>query len=252
MSLRKIRLKSPDDLKRIREGGAIISDIFRTISEMALQGISTWEIDTFIDGIIVKRGARSAFKTIQNYDFASCISINNEVVHGVPSKKKRVKEGDIVKIDIGIALNGYFSDSCWTFTVGKISDDARRLVASAGEALERAIGVMAPGNFTGDLGHVVETYARERGYSVVKQFTGHGTGFALHEPPQVPHYGRPGTGVLLAEGMVLAVEPVLNKGRAEVKVLDDGWTAVTADGLLSAQFEHTVAITSRGPIILTA
>lgn len=252
MASRKVALKTPDDIKRIRDGGAVISGIFRKISEMDLAGITTWELDTCIDTIIVKSGARSAFKTVQNYNFSSCISINNEVVHGMPSKKKRVQNGDIVKIDIGIAMNGYFSDSCRTFLIGYVSDTSRQLAAAAKEALSLAINAMVPGNHMGDIGHAVQSSAESQGYSVVRRFTGHGTGFALHEPPVVLHYGKEGTGAVLVEGMVLAVEPILNEGGPDVRILDDGWTAVTLDGKLSAQFEHTVAVTAHGPVILTS
>lgn len=251
MRSRSIRLKSPDDIQRIRDAGIINSGIFSSLSDTPLDGISTWELDSIIESMILRQKGRPAFKTVPRYNAASCISINNEVVHGVPSKKRIIRSGDLVKVDIGVVLNGYFSDACVTLAIGAIPDNARRLVETARRALERAIAVMRPGNRIGDIGHAIQSYAGENGYSVVRNYTGHGVGFALHEPPIVPHFGKRGTGSVLETGMVLAVEPMLNEGGHEVRLLNDGWTAVTADGRLSAQFEHTVAVTKNGPRILT-
>jgi methionyl aminopeptidase len=251
MRNKRIRLKSPDDIQRIRDAGIIIADIFRKLSRLSLAGISTWEVDAMIESMIMRRKGRPAFKTVPRYSAASCISINNEVVHGVPSKKRKIKSGDLVKIDTGVVLNGYFSDACRTFTVGKTADNAMLLAATTLESLGCAIAVMRPGNRIGDIGHAIQEHAEARGYSVVRNYTGHGVGFALHEPPIVPHYGRKGAGNFLEPGMVLAVEPMINEGGYAVRLLNDGWTAVTADGSLSAHFEHTIAITESGPLILT-
>lgn len=248
----RIRIKSPDDIKRIRDAGIIIADIFKKLSRISLAGLSTWEIDMMIDSMIIKKKGRAAFKTVPGYSAASCISVNDEVVHGIPSKKRKIRTGDLVKIDIGVVLNGYFGDACRTFSAGKVSDNARRLAEATRRSLEKAIEVMTPGNRIGDIGHAIQEYAESCGYSVVRNYTGHGVGFALHEPPVVPHYGKKKTGIILEPGMVLAVEPMINEGGYAVRLLDDGWTAVTADGSLSAHFEHTIAVTDSGPVILTA
>jgi len=247
----EVRLKSADDIKRIRESGKILAGIFSKISLMPLDGVSTWELDTIIDDQIVKKRARSAFKTVLGYDYASCISINSEVVHGIPEKRKFIKNGDLVKVDIGIALNGYFSDACRTFMVGRVGEVAERLTRSCSESLEKAISALIPGNRMGDLGSIIEDYAAGSGFSIIKTLAGHGVGFALHEPPIVPHYGKRGQGILLREGLVIALEPIFNEGSPDVVSGDDGWTLYTADGNLSAQFEETVAVTENGPLILT-
>ncbi len=248
---RGIRLKSADDIRKIKESGAVLGDIFRRIASMDLRGLTTWELDTVIEQSINRKKGRPAFKTVPGYSHSSCISVNNEVVHGIPSKKKRIREGDIVKVDIGVALNGYFSDACRTFKAGKVSESADLLSKTAREALDRGIAEMVPGNHLGDIGAAIQEFVESAGYSVVRAFTGHGIGFELHEQPVVPHYGTRGTGMELREGLVLAVEPMINQGTFRVVTLEDGWTAVTADGKLSAQFEDTVAVTDSGPLILT-
>jgi methionyl aminopeptidase len=247
-----VRLKSPEDIRRIRESGVIIAGIFRKLSRLSLAGMSTWDIDRLIESMIVRQKARPAFKTVPGYGAASCISINNEVVHGIPSKKRKVAAGDLVKIDTGAVLNGYFSDACRTFTAGRVSGTARDLIDTTADCLKKAIQVMLPGNRIGDIGHAIQEHAESRGFSVVRNYTGHGVGFALHEMPIVPHYGKKGTGIFLEPGMVLAVEPMINEGGHAVRLLDDGWTAVTADGGLSAHYEHTIAVTEEGPLVLTA
>ncbi len=251
MKNKRIRIKSPDDIKRIRDAGVIIAEIFTTLSSASLAGQSTWEVDLMIDSMIVKRKGRAAFKTVPGYSAASCISINDEVVHGLPSKKKKIRNGDLVKIDIGVVMNGYFGDACRTFAVGRVTDGAKNLAEATRQALEMAIAVMVPGGRLGDIGHAIQVHAETRGYSVVRNYTGHGVGYALHEAPVVPHYGKKGTGTVLEPGMVLAVEPMINEGGHGVRLLDDGWTAVTADGSLSAHWEHTIAVTGSAPEILT-
>ncbi|MCP4131899.1 MAG: type I methionyl aminopeptidase [bacterium] len=251
MKKMEIRLKTPDEIKKIAEGGKIIAEIFNAITRMPLDGMSTWELDSRIDDFILKNHARAAFKTISGYNYASCVSINSEAAHGVPHKKKLLKNTDIVKIDTGVAFQGYFSDACYTFTVGDVSPEARKLVNAAKTALQLGIGEIRPGGKSGNIGFAIQEYAESLGYSVARRFTGHGVGYALHEAPVIPHYGEYNSGFTLKEGMVLAIEPVINEGCSEVKTLDDGWTTVTADGKLSAQFEHTVAVTKEGPVVLT-
>ncbi len=249
--MRDVRLKSADDVERIREAGRIIAGIFAEISGDGLADQSTLEIDRFIEERIHRRKARPSFKTIRRYDHASCISLNNEIVHGVPSKNKIVRAGDLVKIDIGVVKNGYFADSCVTFLVEPVAERAAFLARTTEEALARAIPLLCAGNRLGDVGAAIQSLAESRGFSVVRDFTGHGVGFAVHEQPTVPHFGRKGTGRIIEEGMVLAVEPMLNEGAPDVLSLRDGWTVVTADGRLSAQYEHTVAVTANGPVVLT-
>lgn len=246
-----VRLKTDDDIMRIRESGVIISRLFNEINSIDLEGISTWELDTYIDDYILKNKARPAFKTVRGYSFASCISINQIASHGVPTKKKKILSGDIVKIDTGTVMNGYFADSCSTFKVGKVSETAELLVSAAYSALQKGIAEVSPDKYTGDIGFAVESCIHALGFSVVKNFTGHGVGFALHEAPIVPNYGERGKGTMITPGMVLTVEPIVTEDSDELIVLEDGWTSVTSDGKLSAQFEHTIAVTKKGPIVLT-
>ena len=246
-----IRLKSSDDIKRIRDAGIIISELFKSISIRSLEGISTWELDSYSDDFILKKKARAAFKTLRNYDYASCISINSEAAHGIPSKKRKISTGDLVKVDIGIALKGYFSDACYTFPVGAISKNATKLIQVCRRALQISIDEVKPGARLGDIGNAIQVYTEKNGYNVVKKFAGHGIGFSLHEPPAIPHYGKKGKGMILQEGMVVAIEPIINEGGPDVVIMDNGWTANTSDGKLSAQFEHTIAVTKNGPIVLT-
>ncbi|HSV95970.1 MAG TPA: type I methionyl aminopeptidase [Spirochaetota bacterium] len=250
--MRDVRLKSADDIERIREAGGIIAGIFAEISGETLVDRSTLEVDRFIEERIHRYKARPSFKTIRKYDYSSCISLNNEIVHGIPSKNKIVRAGDLVKIDIGVVKNGYFADRCVTFLVEPVAERAALLARTAEEALARAIPLLCAGNRLGDVGAAIQSLAESRGFRVVRDFTGHGVGFAVHEQPIVPHFGRKGTGRVIEEGMVLAIEPILNEGAPDVLSLRDGWTVVTADGRLSAQFEHTVAVTSKGPVVLTA
>ncbi|HNX24687.1 MAG TPA: type I methionyl aminopeptidase [Spirochaetota bacterium] len=249
---RVVRLKTDDDIKRIKESGLIIFRLFKKINTMNLDGLSTWELDTFIDDFILKNKARPAFKTVRGYSFASCISVNQVASHGVPTKKKRILSGDIVKIDTGTVMNGYFADACSTFKIGNVTLEADRLVDAAYLALQTGIGEVEPEKFTGDVGFAVENCVRNLGYSVVKNFTGHGVGFALHEAPVVPNYGEKGKGTIIRPGMVLTVEPIVNQGSDELIIQEDGWTSITSDGKLSAQFEHTIAVTKNGPVILTS
>ena len=249
---RSVRLKTEDDIKRIKESGLIIYHLFKKIESIDFEGVSTWELDTFIDDYILKNRARPAFKTIQGYSFASCISINNVATHGIPNKKKKIRSGDIVKIDTGTVMNGYFADSCSTFKIGSVTESAHKLVDAAYTALLKGIDEIYPNKNIGDIGYAVETYVNDLGFKVIKNFAGHGVGFALHEAPVVPHYGMRKQGVILQEGMVLTVEPIVTEGSDKLITQDDGWTSVTNNGKLSAQFEHTVAVTGNGALILTS
>jgi len=244
-------IKSPDDIERIREAGKIIGVIFAMLKEMDLDGMSTADIDAFVEKEILSSKARPSFATVPGYSHATCISVNDAVVHGIPSKKIICKKGDIVKIDVGVVKNGYFGDACRTYGVGVLPDEVKTFVDHAEKALLIGINAALPGKKLGDVGSAIQTYVESHGYSVVRDYTGHGVGFAVHEDPVVLHYGTPGTGVTLRPGMVIAVEPMINMGRYETKLLADGWTAVTKDGSLSAQFEHTIAITENGNDILT-
>jgi methionyl aminopeptidase len=244
-------LKSADDITRIKEAGVIIAEIFALIRGMNLEGLTTLEIDEFVDREIRTRKARASFATVPGYSHATCISVNDGVVHGIPSKKIVIKKGDIVKIDVGVVKNGFFADACRTFSVEPVSAEAHNLVVTAAKSLDIGIVQAVPGKKLGDIGYAIQKYVESKGYSVVRDYTGHGVGFAVHEEPTILHYGKAGTGITIHPGMVLAIEPMINAGGYETKLLDDGWTAVTKDGSLSAQFEHTIAVTENGPVILT-
>lgn len=246
-----IRLKTPDDIKRIREAGIVIAEIFSGLSNTEMCGVSTSQIDSYIDSQIIKRGCRASFKTFSGYAHSSCISVNNEAVHGIPRKKKIIQNGDIVKIDIGVSKNGFFADACRTFSCGDIRSDALKIVDTAKTALTRGLSAVFPGSRLGDIGYAIQSFVESRGCSVVREFCGHGVGFAAHEAPSVLHYGKSGSGIKIEPGLVIAVEPIVNLGGMDVKLLSDGWTAVTKDGNLSAQFEDTIAVTENGSMILT-
>lgn len=246
-----IRLKTKDDIQRIAEAGKVIALIFQELARRPLAGISTLELDGIIESMILKAKARPSFKTVPSYHHATCLSVNDEVVHGVPSKKKKLKEGDIIKVDVGVVKNGYFADACRTLPVGVVSEKAQRIINTASKALEIGLEQVRTDRRLGDIGFAIQSFVEERGYSVVRDFTGHGVGFAVHEHPNVPHYGKKNTGIILREGLVIAIEPMINEGTEKVITLDDGWTTITADGKLSAQFEHTVAVTRDGPLVLT-
>lgn len=246
-----IELKSADEVARMREASLIVHDILAELKKLITPGLTTGEIDRVAEDLIEKKGALPAFKGYHGYPAVICISVNDEVVHGIPSPKRALQDGDIVGLDFGVIYKGYFGDSAYTVPVGKVSSEAQRLMDSTRDSLERAIAACVAGNRIGDIGHAVQSYVEPRGYSVVRDFVGHGIGRRLHEEPQIPNFGSAGTGVRLKAGMVVAVEPMVNAGGPEVEVLSDGWTAVTLDGKLSAHFEHTIAITEGGPVVLT-
>lgn len=245
-----ILLKSRDEIEKMRRSNQLVARILKDLERMIRPGITTLELDQEAERMIRDAGAKPAFKGYRGYKYTICASVNEQVVHGVPSKRRLV-EGDIVGIDIGLVLDGYYGDIAYTFPVSEVGPDVRRLLDVTKEALEMAVERMVVGARLSDISSFIQCYVESRGYSVVRKFAGHGIGKFLHEDPPVPNYGKPGKGPILREGMVLAVEPMVNMGTHEVVVLDDGWTAVTKDGSLSAHFEHVVAVTREGPQVLT-
>lgn len=236
----------------MRKAGQAVAQILNEMVRMAAPGITTGELDKYAESRCKELGVKPAFKGYHGFPATVCISVNHEVVHGIPSPKRVLKQGDIVGLDFGVSYDGWYGDSARTVAVGSISSDAQQLIDVTRESLRRGIEQCIEGNRVFDIGHAVQNYVEGYGYSVVREFVGHGIGRALHEEPQVPNYGPKGKGLLLKAGMVLAIEPMINAGGHQVKVLSDGWTAVTADRSLSAHFEHTVAITPKGPEVLTA
>jgi methionyl aminopeptidase len=243
--------KSPQALARMREAGRVLVAAMRICREMAKPGVSTLEIDQEVEALIRKRGARPAFKGYRGYPATVCVSINEEVVHGIPAAHRRLKEGDIVGLDFGAIVEGFHADAAITVPIGEIPPGVQRLLDVTREALDLAIDQVRPGKRIGDVSAAVQRHAEGAGFGVVRAFVGHGIGRDLHEDPQVPNFGEPGKGVLLRPGMVLAIEPMVTMGHWAVRVLDDRWTAVTEDGSLAAHFEHTVAVTEAGPDVLT-
>ena len=243
--------RSAAELERLREAGRLVGEVLAELAAAVAPGVSTADLDALAEKRIAKAGATPAFKGYHGYPATICASINDEVIHGIPSGRRVLQEGDIISIDVGASLDGYFGDSAITLPVGQVSEGAAALLRVTEEALYKAIERARRGNRISDIGHEVQRHVEAYGFSVVREFVGHGIGQRMHEEPQVPNYGEPGRGPRLAEGMVLAIEPMVNAGKAEVKVLGDGWTAVTRDGSLSAHFEHTVAVTAGKPWILT-
>lgn len=246
-----IVLKTNRELSLMREACRISAGALRVAGEAVQPGVTTEEIDRIAYEYIIKQGAKPNFLNYNGFPATACISINDEVIHGIPSKKRVIKEGDIVSIDLGAVLDGYNGDNAATFAAGKISPEAERLINTTRESLYKGIEAAVAGGRIGDISSAVQKYCEERGFSVVRDFVGHGIGAKLHEDPSVPNYGTPGRGVRLLPGMTLAIEPMINMGGYEVRQLSDGWTIKTKDGGLSAHFEHTVAITADGPKILT-
>lgn len=246
-----VEIKSSDEIARMREAGRIVCEILDELEKAVAPGVSTWELDALAEKLIYAKGAKPAFKGYRGFPACLCASVNDEVVHGIPSKKRKLAEGDLMKLDFGVVYKGYYGDSARTVPVGKVSAEALALLEATRESLNKAIGAMVAGNRIGDIGHAVQSHVEGRGFAVVRDFVGHGIGKKLHEEPQVPNYGRPGQGMKLRPGMVLAVEPMVNLGTHEVEVLEDDWTAVTLDRKLSAHFEHTILVTDGGPEVLT-
>ena len=236
----------------MRDAGRLVGEVLTELAAHVAPGVTTADLDAMAEARITRAGATPAFKGYHGYPATICASINEEVIHGIPSGRRVLNEGDILSIDVGVSLNGYFGDSAVTVPVGQVSEQAAMLLRATEESLFKAIERVRPGGRISDIGNAVQKHVEAHGFSVVREFVGHGIGQRMHEEPQVPNYGEPGRGPRLAEGMVLAIEPMVNAGKASVKVLADGWTAVTKDGSLSAHFEHTVAVTADGPWILTA
>jgi len=251
----ELELKSASDLDHMRRAGRIVAEVLERLREMVAPGVRTMELDRVAEEFTRKRGAVPAFKGYQVagrvFPASLCVSINDEVVHGIPGNRE-LREGDVVGLDFGVILDGYYGDAAVTVGVRSVSPEAEHLMEVTRGALWEGIRKMQAGNRLGDLSHAIQSYAEKGGLSVVREFVGHGIGRRLHEEPQVPNFGEPGKGRRLREGMVLAIEPMLNLGAPGVYVKEDGWTAVTRDGSLSAHFEHSVAITSNGPMVLTA
>lgn len=245
-----IILKTPAEIEKIRSAGRIVAEIILILKEKIKPGVSLLELNELAEAEAIKRFVKPAFKGYGGYPYSLCCSVNDEVVHGFPSKRQLVP-ADIVSLDFGVIYDGYYGDAAVTVPVGHVSDIAKKLIKATEDSLFEAISVAMPGNRLSDISFVVQNFVEKRGFSVVRDFVGHGIGKNLHESPQIPNYGLPGKGPRLKPGMVLAIEPMINEKDFHVKVLDDGWTAVTCDGGLSAHFEHTVAITENGPEILT-
>ena len=247
----QIEIKSADEIALMREAGRIVCEILDELEKAVAPGVTTWDLDALAEKLIYEKGAKPAFKGYLGFPSCLCASINEEVVHGIPSKKRKLAEGDLMKLDFGVVYRGFFGDSARTVPVGKVSREARTLLDTTRESLQRAIAAAVPGNRIGDISHAIQSYVEARGYAVVRSFTGHGIGRKLHEKPEVPNFGEPGSGLKLRSGMTLAIEPMVNLGTWEVGLLEDDWTAVTLDYKLSAHFEHTVLITDNGPEVLT-
>jgi methionyl aminopeptidase len=244
--------RSAAELEKMRAAGRLVGEVLTALSKAVVPGVTTGELDAMAEKLIRAAGATPAFKGYHGYPATICASVNDEVIHGIPSRTRALEEGDVISIDVGAQLDGYFGDSAITVPVGQVSEDAATLLRVTEESLFKAIERVKPGGRVSDIGHAVQTHVERAGFSVVREFVGHGIGQQMHEEPQVPNYGEAGRGPRLSEGMVLAIEPMVNAGKPAVKVLSDGWTAVTRDHSLSAHFEHTVAVTADGAWILTA
>ncbi|MBR6103171.1 MAG: type I methionyl aminopeptidase [Ruminococcus sp.] len=245
-----ILIKSSKEIAKLQRAGQITGEALMLAGEVIKPGMTTKELDNIIRKFYTSHGAKAGFLGYGGFPGAACISVNDEVIHGIPGSRKLV-EGDIVSVDTGAYIDGYYGDSCKTFAVGEISDNAKALLKSTEESLYIAIEMAKPGVRLGDIGAAIQKHNESNGYGVVREYVGHGVGKNLHEEPEVPNFGKEGHGVKLQAGMVIAIEPMINEGTARVKVLPDGWTVKTLDGKLSAHFEHTIAITSTGNVILT-
>jgi methionyl aminopeptidase len=243
--------KSPAELERMRAASAAVAQVLSELRDLVRPGVTTGELDAYAEARIRDLGGEPAFKGYHGYPASICASVNDEVVHGIPSRRT-LAEGDVISVDLGVQLDGFYGDAAVTLPVGPISEEAATLLRVTEESLHRAIAHARIGARISDIGHAVQSHVEQQGFSVVREFVGHGIGVSMHEEPQIPNYGTPGRGPRLTEGMVLAIEPMVNLGKPGVKVLSDGWTAVTRDGRISAHFEHTVAVTRKGPLVLTA
>lgn len=246
-----IILKSKAEVEKMRRANQVVVEIMKALGTMVQPGVTTQDLDRVAEELIRNRGGTPAFKGYRGFPATLCTSINDEVVHGIPSGKRILKEGDVVSVDCGVVLDGFYGDHAITFAVGSVAPRTQRLLEITQEALMKGIEKMVVGNRLGDVGAAVQAHVEAEGFGVVRDYVGHGIGRNLHEEPQVPNYGEPGSGLRLKAGMVLAIEPMINEGTAAVKLLSDDWTVVTADGKPSAHFEHSVAITENGPDILS-
>jgi methionyl aminopeptidase len=242
--------KSPREIEQMRRANGLVAEVLAELAAMVKPGVTTADLDVAAERLVRAAGAEPAFKGYRGYPATLCASVNDEVVHGIPAARA-LHEGDIISLDMGVKLDGFYGDSAVTVPVGHVSEDVQRLLRVTEEALQKGIARVTLGGRVSDIGHAIQEHVEAAGFSVVREFVGHGIGAQLHEEPQIANYGEPGRGPRLAEGMVLAIEPMVNMGKPAVKVLRDGWTAVTRDGSWSAHFEHTVAVTKDGPLVLT-
>ena len=247
-----IVIRSPKEIAKMRRSGAALRGVLQVLRDSITPGMTTMDLEKIAEAGIADAGAVAAFKGYHGYPCVLCTSVNEEVVHGIPSAKRTLQEGDVVSVDCGLIIDGYYADSATTLPVGKISESAKKLLETTERSLQAAISVVRSGATLGDVGAAVQEVVEEAGFSVVRDFVGHGIGTEMHEEPQIPNFGRRAQGIKLCQGMVLAIEPMVNAGQHKVRVLEDGWTAVTVDGSLSAHFEHTVAVLAEGAEVLTA
>jgi methionyl aminopeptidase len=244
--------RSQAEIDRLRVANQIVADVLAELEAAVAPGVSTQDLDRLAERLVRERGAEPAFKGYRGYPATLCASVNEEVVHGIPSATRVLRPGDIISLDMGVKIGGVYGDSAVTVPVGPVPDRTSELLRVTRESLDRAIDAARVGHRLSDVSHAVQTWVERHGFSIVREFVGHGIGEKLHEEPQIPNYGPPGRGPKLAAGMVLAIEPMVAMGRPETRVLGDGWTAVTRDGGLAAHFEHTIAVTEVGPVVLTA
>ena len=243
--------RSASEIEKMRAANQFVADVLAELEAAVAPGVTTLDLDRLAEKLSREGGAIPAFKGYRGFPATLCASINDEVVHGIPSASRALKDGDIISLDMGVKLGGYYGDSAVTVPVGTVPESTTRLLRVTREALDRAIEQVKVGGRLSDIGHAVQQWVESHGFSIVREFVGHGIGEKLHEEPQIPNYGQPGRGPKLAEGMVLAIEPMVAMGRPDTRVLGDGWTAVTKDGSLAAHFEHTIALTADGPLVLT-
>lgn len=247
-----ILVKTPDEIKLMLAANQIVAEVLCMLQDTVTPGISTFELDQMAEELCRKRGSIPAFKGYHGFPSSLCVSLNEEVVHGIPSRKRKLKKGDILSVDFGVCYKGFYGDSAVTIPVGKVKHETHKLLQATQESLERAIEQVVIGNRIADISKAVQEYVESKGYSVVRQFVGHGIGSSLHEGPEIPNYVQGGQSPRLIEGMVIAIEPMVNLGTHKVKVLRDGWTVITADKKPSAHFEHSIAVTADGPLVLSA
>ena len=244
--------KSPREIALMREAGRVVAKVFHEVGEHLHAGMSTKEIADLAEKVIRREGAIPTFKGYGGFKGAICVSVNDTLIHGIPSKHEILKDGDIVSLDVGATLHGYVGDACRTYLIGNVSDEAKKLVEVTKQSFFEAMKVVKPGARVGDIGHAIQTYVESFGYTLTKDYTGHGVGSHLHEDPYIPNVGTANTGPLLREGMTIAIEPMVNMGKVDLVVMDDGWTVKTKDGKLSAHYENTIVVTKDGYEILTA